>query len=571
MVRSFVVAWLVFVGSSAHAQTRAEVLTRMLEALAAERLDTLGAPHVAPDEDAPTADAPTRALIGATRGCKRPDDAQAARLQARVERWVAALHPRASWADDGVHLTFGCFERDGLVLDVHVDARLGDDARGYYWVVRLHDGALTVVAAQVGSACADYMEWAREDSVGTLALVDLDHDGDLDPLVVRQLREGGATAYESIFYGERAGRLVDLGRDRGAVELLATQPAAADGVLILRHTFMDYGDDAAAYYQLRCLGLDEPLTACATADALRRREDVIAQARAILADSDPLADDATALADTLTTLGVLPLVRMAWLALAPPATFEQRVAAFERHELQAGGRLTEVERQAAVTARAADLRARVSAALGDEACRAVRDELRLVSAWIRRHATRPRAIVPTGGCASAAAAYVTARWLERDEEGGTRTALGLFFVRAGLATPLFRTGLYRDGNGDVEPSLEVALSVHGGTLRALVADEGGLRAFVGGRETASVASMVIVHGLGELVGDDGASRTYWVAAADGLSQVAAVADPSPTNFATALPREPLAALLTIEARRGYARYHLEELGPRGLDYLLGSQ
>jgi len=139
--------------------------------------------------------------------CARPTASARGELLRRVYAWITRVRPGWLADDSDPSVRFGCVDRGGIVLDVQLD----DDAhpypeRGVWWVLRVTPRAIRVIASLTGAARDAWMEDSEQDSLTTLALVDLDGDGVSDPILLTDRRLGGAVHAEDTL--RTPGRLI---------------------------------------------------------------------------------------------------------------------------------------------------------------------------------------------------------------------------------------------------------------------------------------------------------------------------------------------------------------------------
>src|SRR5262249_12708826 len=95
-----------------------------------------------------------------------------------------------------LEMTFGCGDGAGMLADVHADVNPPDGShprRGHWWVLRIADRITPLVSA-IGVSSTDRFEWEDENTVATLAELDLDHDGKLDAVMKTQSHYGNPRA-----------------------------------------------------------------------------------------------------------------------------------------------------------------------------------------------------------------------------------------------------------------------------------------------------------------------------------------------------------------------------------------
>ena len=158
------------------------------------------------------------AVVGA---CVRPDAENTAALTTAIAAWLKKTRPAIAFVAPTV--VVGCVEPSGTIVDVQAD--VGHE--GYWWTLRIAKTVTTVIDSGRGRAYADGMEGVPETSTKTLVLADLDRDGRLDVVTVRNDREGGdfgGTSIARLHLSSRAEPLA-LGTHDGWIELAHVQPS----------------------------------------------------------------------------------------------------------------------------------------------------------------------------------------------------------------------------------------------------------------------------------------------------------------------------------------------------------
>jgi hypothetical protein len=127
---------------------------------------------------------PSATWIPAYGTCTRPDrDAQAV-IDARVRVWVDR-----AWKDvvpEEPITYYGCMDRGSIVVNALADAVYVHGERiARWWVLRLTDRAIEVLASARGASLLDSDAHAVSHQVDTFALADLDGDGRLEPIIER--------------------------------------------------------------------------------------------------------------------------------------------------------------------------------------------------------------------------------------------------------------------------------------------------------------------------------------------------------------------------------------------------
>jgi hypothetical protein len=131
------------------------------------------------------------------------------------------------------------------------------------------DATLTTLRHYEGTAELDFREWANEVMVSVQALVDIDGDGTLDALIVRDHREGGASHHDFSVRLSRSstGTSVEVGNYDDVVNLVRPAPGGLYVVAGQPHT-----PDAKTHLRYACLPPTGNVGPCPDVVAARRRE-----------------------------------------------------------------------------------------------------------------------------------------------------------------------------------------------------------------------------------------------------------------------------------------------------------
>lgn len=541
-------------------------LVAELQLIAKQRLDALHGER--PDHDVEPVpgrdDVEERLLIPVLGTCARPSTEERAKLARRVEAWIKRRHPRARRVDGEIgNVSFGCVERDGIVIDAQADLETGRSRVGWWWTMRVTDAKIEVIEETSGCAVVDCMEWSDVASVQTLVLADLDGDGTRDPIIVRDRHEGGAARRLDVIVGKTV-----VGRVEGELSLPPLQPLPPTRAILV-------SVDAAYGEQVyRCITATGPWSYCPAAEEATLRVRQLAAAEALGASASAMLDDHDALADVLETLGVGDRER--YLAAAAPSPLASEVRVFVKQRGAATAHLTVEEREAARLVAAQWHGAALLELLGHAPCPAAdkAGEAR-IERWVdARHPDASRFTV-LASCAGGAGAYWMVQWqLESAREPVAHRVL--LHVRGGTITPLVEgtPPLEHDSDGmyptDAYQLPEAKLHRQGSAIAALVRGPGDkLTAVIDGKVTGSrsVAADLGWNAFGdggemfEMTGDslarsdDGELTTFWQATAAGPSPVAEL--PPITLTAPPAQTRPVAAWLERAERRRRAEAVVE--------------
>ena len=525
--------------------------------------------------------------------CTRPSPEARVAVQDRIEAWIDRTYP-AEKRDLGTPdepqawggLQFGCVERAGLVVDVQADlvGRAGRRA-GHDWTLRVKPGSIEVLGKATGTAIDDVMEWAPIETVGTLALVDLDRDGLLDPILARDSTEGGGAPNVTLQVGTGRGRnLRAVGHHHGAIDVAAVQPGLADGIVVvhLEPSFME----KRTFY--RCVRAKGPWTVCPASEAAQRRDEAIAAAKQIVERPGALFADREELAATLALLEAPEPLRAALLAEARPTTPAAEIERFVRRLDAPREARTDDEQEVVADAAAKRLTEALRGALAEARCPAASEAERkaaaaAVTTWIAAHdRRRPDGLMTEATCVGPRGAYWLYRW-EKHSRDETFERRALFYT-AGAAAPqviVEGTSLFEDGQEGGDPvdegsRIQIKLHARAGSIVALVSHTGDkLSAVVDGVVTGSgAASASDLDWYARETAADFAMRddtlarteasgqvTYWHATAAGVAAAATFAVPT---VRTASAADPVRRLLEDRERAHAAREQLDRVDDAGV-------
>ncbi len=443
-----------------------------------------------------------------------------------LKRAIVANDPESRSAG----LTFGCKDRSGIVVDVAYDRPRRDVAQktctshcadGIWRVVRVSGSRATTLLEYVGTSSQDFMEWVGETIVQTIALADLDGDGDHDAVIATDSREGGSPRHHvklSIWLS-RTKRLtsVDLS-EVGQVVLARGQPRVPGQPLVL-----GIQQPSGMEMAYRCVEPAGTLDLCPAATEASRIERV-GEIAGWFAGNDSAVDhhkygpykdavpDREELAQLLDVLRIAPAEQAPLLASVAPARPEVRVM----RELV---RLVPPVSSswAFSAAPVPDPRpAELQQLLGDTACAPAADPkpaIGRIAAWIAandgpalarpgvcpagQHCTWGGRSKPTvlASCAASGHAYYSVRWTYVERGGATLELSrdGLFFVDAKAIKLVHDTiGAWdpREAVGDQPPPrLDLKLYRRGESLVALVLGPGLITVVVDGAATVVPATV----------------------------------------------------------------------------------
>ncbi|MCE9576645.1 MAG: hypothetical protein K8W52_26090 [Deltaproteobacteria bacterium] len=522
-------------------------------------------------------------MIRAIGPCVRPTADEQAALRQRLEPWtVAALGPRSATVE--LTVRFGCVARGGIIVNAQRNDGSEGLGRGRWWTLRVSPTAIEALHAIEGVASIDFTEFADAETLQTLALVDLDGDGVLDPVDADDLHvNGGMHGEVTVSVPGPSGAVV--GRLTGEVLVADAQPDPRTLVLALQEAH----DEHPAFW--RCVTTAGPWTVCpaaAAASTLGRRW----RAAELLATSPETAmTDAGLMAETLAALAVpeaaqAPLVAY---ATAHGSAFGAAIAKVGRARALPIVERTGPEEEAAEASAQAALAAQLRAALHEPACAAAPDAQRAaamsaITRWARSREPGFSALDLRGSCASKTAAYWIARWERRPDKGPTALRAGVFYIKGATVALVVETAMpepeMRGAGGDMSwpgPDIVAKFSDTGASLTALAAvvspppeDAEDLAAVAPPRALTAVVDGAVTgtHPLADgdalqwgaadaalgftMVSDPLArtatadAATFWHAAAGGVIAVATVAIGSPRAPMTA--KEPVAQLLERSER-----------------------
>jgi hypothetical protein len=251
---------------------------------------------------------PTEGLIPAAGRCQRPTAKQRRALNTRLTRWVAARYPHER-ADLG--FSVGCVETTGLAIAMSADVteKRGPESRSsLWWVLRVTDATITVIAERRATAEVDYMEWADEGTLDVIALVDLDGDDIRDIVWERTEHAGGAVHTYADVRVERS----TTGNSEPVQGISLLPDVELQGNTLV-FGLTDENDPYDAPLRYRCLTDELGLHPCAKSTA-RARLAAASRLAAVTASTLPTRDAASS---DLTLLRVTGQERAAILGALP--------------------------------------------------------------------------------------------------------------------------------------------------------------------------------------------------------------------------------------------------------------
>ncbi|HEY4183076.1 MAG TPA: hypothetical protein VGM90_39910 [Kofleriaceae bacterium] len=292
--------------------------------------------------------------IFATEPCARPDDKERAAITKRVRATV----------DSGAWLSFGCEDRNGIVVDATFDTAKkrrdgGTDLTGHWKILRVSAKKITTLYTLDGESSQNWMEWSNEQSVSTWALVDLDGDGVHDIISLRTVHEGGSSSSDIDVELRRSSdnKLITLGSFTGLRDCGFARGSTSTLVLHTS-TLDDEWNEKDAHYQ--CLA-STGLTDCPAAAEAARIDHAVQIADWFVAGhayapADSALPDRDQLGEMLDVARVTGDERARLLAAADETPASYRIK-------------REIDAKLAVRAGLPETRpAQLAAALGDTAC-----------------------------------------------------------------------------------------------------------------------------------------------------------------------------------------------------------
>ncbi len=524
---------------------------------------------------------PSTDEITAYAACTRPSASDKKAIQAQVIDWVNRANPKEIGDPDSeVGVVYGCVEKNGIVLDVQSDRDLKSDPHrhvGRWWTVRKKDAAFQVLAQVSGTATIDAMEWASEPSMGTLALIDLDHDGLLDVISRHTEHEGGAILSDFAFSAITSanGKTTQLGSFSGNFDLVTGD--AGTVVIRVRETH----DDKLAFY--RCLD-GATLARCPASHAARRRDHALDVAGK-LARGELFLQDRDQAAEVLDLLDVPDGERAPYLAGVAATTPRDRaarhIAAFLTPPADADK--DEAEKHADRVARIEPYLATLRTALGDTTCpkgvtlgKPAEANLR---AWVAANQAQiPCA--PNARCAGKVSVKVT--HLEVACSGPTSTYALVDWERSGAVLDDAHRSLFlvqhdnpllvfdapslpadaQGGPPGLTPGFDGVYAIHGPAVTALIMDLAGgdtarvLHGFIDGKDAGKLpVPNAQIYGeeddpFDSLVTSDSPSAHSIYHVGDKLTVVATF---DPYALPATPPADPVARLLVEAVERKDAR------------------
>ena len=415
--------------------------------------------------------------------CVRPT----AEERTTLRRAIAATTPGARPAS--LMLGFGCKDPGGVVVDVAYErAARGKHVEGVWRVVHVeaatagaHVTTLAELVRVLAASPDDDDRRADESKLATLALIDLDGDGSLDPVVARIFARTLHHDIELAVWCSARRGLTAIGTVPDVVSIDVPREQASPP-LVLR--IRPFAQDLQIAY--RCVEASGTLDRCPAIARVRRSDEREQIARAF-ADSTYSSPgnrhglhelDRELLAEFLDTLDTPRDERASLLALVPPGRPEILVArAIARvRTSRADDALLQPPdpRPATLLALLGDARCTAATAAATTAARAE------IAAWIHDHdardlrdhgmctaATRCDALHPTeleiqASCVAGERAYYTASWSYLEVPSPARNAL--FYLAGGVVTRVASAADPRHSS----QTLATKLYRHGGALVALL-------------------------------------------------------------------------------------------------------
>ncbi len=133
-------------------------------------------------------------LIPALGTCRRPGELEQQALVDRVATWIERSYPGEHYNLEQLSLGVGCIEPKGIVVDAYAgrwEASYQRQDIGRWWTLRVSRDRIMPLVETTGGAIDNWMMDAIEIQRNSVAIADLDRDGELDALSVLQVHVGG--------------------------------------------------------------------------------------------------------------------------------------------------------------------------------------------------------------------------------------------------------------------------------------------------------------------------------------------------------------------------------------------
>lgn len=399
-------------------------------------------------------------------------------------RAIAATTPGAR--PGSLMLGFGCKDPGGIVVDVAYErAASGKRVDGVWRIVHAdaatagaHVTTLAEVVRLLASSPDDVVDQRK---VSTLALIDLDGDGSLDPIVARDLATSMHRDIELAVWLSTRRSMTAMGTVLDVVSIDVPHDQASPP-LVLR--IRPFAPDLHVTY--RCVEAGGTLDRCPAIAKVRRRDEGVEIAQKFASSTYSAYGnlhglqelDRELLAEFLDTLAIPRDERTSLLALLPPGRPEILVAreiARVRASRADDALLQRPDpRPATLLALLGDARCTPATAAATAAARAKivtwihdhdADDLRdhgVCTAATRCDALRPTEVAIKASCVAGERAYYTASWSYLDVPSPARDAL--FHLAGGVLTRVASAADPRHRS----QTLEIKLYRHGSALVALL-------------------------------------------------------------------------------------------------------
>lgn len=439
--------------------------------------------------------------------CTRPDEAQIAALTKRIKTWIVPERRDVSRLGNvQVDVRAGCVEGNGVTALVQWDhVPSGNPAReqaassGHWWLLSVRPGAIKVLDEVHGMAKADWMEWANEESLEVVALVDIDHDGVRDAVTLARRHEGGSLFSDNALRVASERGVDDVGSHFGSVGLARLQPDADAGTVVITASIESF---EAGGVQYRCVDGGATWSECPAAERARRFDLALEAAVDLARTMKVTLPDRDALAAKLALLEVPAPEANALLARAEPSSISDLVTLWHAGRMAEDRRKLPGELAAFARPRAAAAADVLRGALGDSACGALADEaLRDATRLVTRHVAGHERALLAGqpacaakgsckvgrltpeialACVGSAGTLVFATWEDRfasKDPGGFGFTRGVLYFLHGRALDVVIDAIApmdQDDMGQISGAdgagLRVKASLHDGHATALVGD-----------------------------------------------------------------------------------------------------
>ena len=404
--------------------------------------------------------------------CKRPTEDQRAALAAKITTWNPEVH---EW------IRYGCVEPSGTIVEVAYEHAVAgrDHPEGVWSVLRVGGAGASVVATYSGTPADSWSKWDTQVSLGVLALVDLDADGNDDAIIATRRRENQDRSVTLQTWLSLTGKLaVQPGIFTNDIAFARGQLWTAGKPLVLQVDDRDAFEPVPRKY--RCVEPNGTIDLCAAIVEARRVDRAVEIAGWFVSGDHAYGPQKTALPDRdllarlLDELQLPAAARGPALAAVPPTSPALRAAAdVERvitpKEPSRFGELLDPPYPA--DPRIAEL----EALLGDRPCPVASAVTRqkavaTIAAWMGVHDPSPWAHAPDvlSSCEDSTRGYYVVRWTQIVDKAVTARD-AVFYVDAKGATSLATTSTSACADcGAPLPAYDARFVRHSATLVALV-------------------------------------------------------------------------------------------------------